>query len=58
MTPQTAVILFAGWFIGAIAFALLPRGRSIRWKLTAIAGLLLAFAIEAAILVWYYPPAR
>jgi hypothetical protein len=58
MAPQTALILVAGWFIGAIAFALLPRGRSIRWKLTAIAGLLLAFSIEAAILAWYYPPAR
>ena len=58
MAPQTALILFAGWFVGAIAFALLPKERSIRWKLTAIAGLLLAFSIEATILVWYYPPAR
>jgi hypothetical protein len=57
MTPQTALILFAGWFIGAIAFAFLPRGRSIRWKLTAIAGGF-GFPIEAAILAWHYPPAR
>ena len=53
MAPQTALILFAGWFV-----ALLPKERSRRWKLTAIAGLLLAFSIEAAILAWYYPPAR
>ena len=33
MAPQTALILFAGWFVGAIAFALLPKERSIRWKL-------------------------
>ena len=58
MAPQTALILFAGWFIGAIAFSLLPRERSLRWKLTAIAGLSMAFCIEAAFLAWYYPPAR
>ena len=58
MAPQTALILFAGWFIGAIAFALLPKERSIRWRRTAIAGLLLAFSIEATILVWHYPRAR
>ena len=58
MAPQTAFILFAGWFIGALGLAFLPRERSIRWKLIAIAGLLLAFSIEAAILAWYYPAAR
>ena len=52
MAPQTALILFTGWFIGAFAL------RSIRWKVIAIAGLLLAFSIEAAILAWYYPAAR
>ena len=58
MAPQTTFILFAGWFIGALGLAFLPRERSIRWKLIAIAGLLLAFSIEAAILAWYYPAAR
>jgi hypothetical protein len=40
MAPQTAFILFAGWFIGALGLAFLPRERSIRWKLIAIALLL------------------
>jgi hypothetical protein len=58
MAPRTALILFAGWLIGAIALATLPRGRSIKWKLAAIVALLLAFSIEGALLHWYYPPAR
>ena len=36
----------------------LPKERSIRWKVIAIAGLLLAFSIDAAIMAWYYPAAR
>lgn len=40
---QIATVLFAGWLVGAIAFATLPRGRSIRWKLIAIAALFIAF---------------
>jgi hypothetical protein len=44
MVPETALILFVGWFIGAIAFVFLPRERSTEGTL------LLAFATEAAIL--------
>jgi hypothetical protein len=51
MAPQTALILFAGWFCVA------PK-RAIAMEAHAIAGLLLAFSIESAILAWYYPPAR
>ena len=58
MAPQTALILFAGWLVGAVALAFLPKERSIRWKIIAIASLLLAFSIEAAFLAWYYPAAR
>jgi hypothetical protein len=45
MAPQTAIIIFAGWLIVAIALATLPRERSIRWKITAILALLLAFSV-------------
>jgi hypothetical protein len=58
MAPQTTLILFAGWLVGAVAFATLPRGRSIWWKITAILALLVAFSIEGAVLYWYYPAAN
>ena len=58
MAPQTALILFAGWLIGAVALATLPRGRSVWWKVAAILALLFAFSIEAAVLYWYYPAAN
>jgi len=58
MAPQTAFILFAGWLIGAVALATLPRGRSVWWKVAAILALLFAFSIEAAVLYWYYPAAN
>jgi hypothetical protein len=51
---KTALVLFAGWFVGAIAFATLPREKSVRWKLIAIAALFLAFCVEGAFLYWYY----
>jgi hypothetical protein len=58
MAPQTALILFAGWLVGAAALVTLPRGRSVWWKLTAILALLVAFSVEAAVLYWYYPAAN
>jgi hypothetical protein len=58
MAPQTALILLAGWLIGVVALATLPRGRSVWWKVAAILALLIAFSIEAAVLYWYYPAAN
>ena len=58
MAPQTAIILFAGWLVGAMALATLPRARSMLWKVTAIFALLVAFLIEGAVLHWYYPAAH
>jgi hypothetical protein len=58
MAPQTAIILFSGWLIGAIALATLPRERSMRWKIIAILALLVAFSVEAAFLYIYYPAAK
>ena len=43
MAPQTALILFAGWFCVA------PKRAIEAMEAHAIAGLLLAFSIEAAI---------
>ena len=58
MAPQTAIILFAGWLIVAIALATLPRERSMRWKITAILAILLAFSVDAAFLCIYYLAAK
>ena len=46
MAPQTALILFAGWFCVAPKRAIEAMEAQ---KLTAIAGLLLAFSIEAGL---------
>ena len=52
MAPQTAIILFAGWLIGAIPLTTLPHERSMRLAL------LLAFSVEAAFLCIYYLAAK